>query len=169
MKVFRTMVLMALALAAPAAAQESGGSPVDRFLMAAHLPTAAREARFLGVPERDLQTLFATAREQRMPAANLAELFNEENDAIRQHGPIDNFGAFVQQQLRSGLRGRDLAAAIRAEHVARGMGKDRAAKIWRPDKSGMSSSSDDQGRTDRGGGPESPGKSGKQGGKGGTR
>jgi hypothetical protein len=122
------MVVMAIMLAAPVAAQESGGSRVDQFLQATRLPTVARDARILGVPERDLQTLFAAAREHRIPAASLVELFNEENDAIRKHGPIDQFGAFVQQQLASGLRGRDLAAAIRSEHAARGMGKVRAGK-----------------------------------------
>ena len=53
------MVLMALVVAAPVAAQESGGSLVDRFLLATHLPTVAREARILGVPEGDLQALLA--------------------------------------------------------------------------------------------------------------
>lgn len=169
MKKSQLMVLMALVVAAPVAAQESGGSVVDRFLLATHLPTVAREARILGVPEHDLQTLFATAREQRMPAASLVELFNEENAAIRKHGPIDNFGAFVQQQLASGLRGRDLAAAIRAEHAARGIGKDRAGKKSGPGEPGTSRGKDDPGRTEKGGRPESPGKSGEQGRKGGTR
>src|SRR5687767_15243513 len=40
----------------------------------------------------------------------------------REHGPVDNFGAFVQSQLAQGKRGRELAAAIRAEHARSGKG-----------------------------------------------
>jgi hypothetical protein len=52
-------------------------------------------------------------------------LFETENKAIREHGPVDNFGAFVQRRLDEGLRGRDLADAIRAEHAAHGRARAR--------------------------------------------
>jgi hypothetical protein len=112
-------VLMMLLAAVPVAAQEPGNNLLQDLLQAARLPTVTQEARGLGVPERDLQTIFATAHGLRIPPGSLVDLINEENQAIREHGRIDNFGAFVQQKLNEGLRGRDLAAAIHA-YAARG-------------------------------------------------
>ena len=170
----RMTVLVALLAAVPVAAQESSSGFLQELLQAARLPTVTREARVLGVPERDLQTIFAAAREHRIPAGNLAEVLSEENKAIRQHGPVDNFGAFVQEKLDAGLRGRELAAAIHAEHAARGIGKGRPAEAGKPgrqpgasgsvDKPDRPGSVEEQGRK-----PDTPGKSGETGKKGGTR
>jgi hypothetical protein len=165
---------VALLAAVPVAAQESGSSFLEGILQATRLPTVTREARLLGVSERDLQTIFATARERRIPASSLAELFSEENNAIRKYGPIDNFGAVVQERLNSGLRGRELAAAIHAEHAARGIGKGRPAEVGKPGRHpGVSGSVDRPERPgsveEQGVKPDSPGKSGEAGKKGGTR
>ena len=176
-KSLRMTVLVALLAAVPVAAQESSSGFLQELLQAARLPTVTREARVLGVPERDLQTIFAAAREHRIPAGNLAELLSEENKAIRQHGPVDNFGAFVQEKLDAGLRGRELAAAIHAEHAARGIGKGRPAEAGKPGAHpGSSGSVGKPGKPgkpvdadEHGGKPESPGKSGEAGKKGGTR
>jgi len=173
-KSLRMTVLVALLAAVPVAAQESSSGFLQELLQAARLPTVTREARVLGVPERDLQTIFAAAREHRIPAGNLAELLSEENKAIRQHGPVDNFGAFVQEKLDAGLRGRELAAAIHAEHAARGMGKGRPAEAGKPGRQpGASGSVDKPDRPgsveEQGGKPDTPGKSGETGKKGGTR
>jgi len=170
----RMTVLVALLAAVPVAAQESSSGFLQELLQAARLPTVTREARVLGVPERDLQTIFAAAREHRIPAGNLAEVLSEENKAIRQHGPVDNFGAFVQEKLDAGLRGRELAAAIHAEHAARGMGKGRPAEAGKPGRQpGASGSVDKPDRPgsveEQGGKPDTPGKSGETGKKGGTR
>ena len=176
-KHIRMAVLVGLLAAVPAAAQDSGNRLLQEVLQAVRLPTVTREARVLGVPERDLQAIFTTARERRVPAGSLAELFAEENDAIRKHGPIDKFGAFVQEKLDAGLRGRDLAAAIHAEHAARGIGKGRPAEAGKPGAHpGSSGSVGKPGKPgkpvdadEHGGKPESPGKSGEAGKKGGTR
>jgi len=109
-----------------------------------------------------------------VPAGSLAELFAEENDAIRKHGRIDNFGAFVQEKLAAGLRGRELAAAIHAEHAARGIGKGRPAEAGKPGAHpGSSGSVGKPGKPvdadEHGNKPDSPGKSGEAGKKGGTR
>ena len=173
-KHIRMAVLVGLLAAVPAAAQDSGNRLLQEVLQAVRLPTVTREARVLGVPERDLQAIFTTARERRVPAGSLAELFAEENDAIRKHGPIDNFGAFVQEKLDAGLRGRELAAAIHAEHAARGMGKGRPAEVGKPGRQpGASGSVDKPDRPgsveEQGGKPDTPGKSGETGKKGGTR
>ena len=53
----------------------------------------------------------------------MADMTKEQSRAIDEHGPTDNFGAFVQSKLDQGLRGRELSDAIRAEHAAHGKGK----------------------------------------------
>lgn len=116
------LAAVALAIAAPVAAQDSPNT-IEGLLKAIRLPQETQEARILGVPERDIRTILTTGREQRVPAGVLTEVLVVENESIREHGPVDNFGAFVQAQLQQGKRGRDLAAAIRAEHAARGKGK----------------------------------------------
>ena len=126
----RTRVwIFALAIAfAPArsAAQESSGT-IASVLQALRLPRATQEARVLGVPDSDIRAILDRSRERRLPAADVTELIENGNKAIREHGPIDNFGAFVQSRLDAGLRGRDLAEAIRAEHAAHGKGKGHGA------------------------------------------
>jgi hypothetical protein len=167
---FRMTMLMTFLAVVPAAAQESGSSLLQEIRQAARLPTATREARGVGVPERDLQTIFATARELRLPAGGLVDLLSEESNAIRKYGPIDNFGAFVQRKLNAGLRGRELAAAIRTEHAARGVGKRRPADAGKPgEHPGSSGSVGKPGNTgEHGDKPDSPGKSGESGKKGGV-
>jgi hypothetical protein len=180
-------VMVGLLASVPVAAQESGDSVVQAILQAARLPTVTREARSLGVPEKDLQAIFATSRQHRVPAGDLAGLLAVENDAVRQHGPIDNFGAFVQEKLDAGLRGQELAAAIRSEHAARGIGKGRPASAGKPgEHPGSSGSVDKPGRADEHGAkpggaaehgdkpgkpgkPDQPGKAGESGKKGETR
>jgi hypothetical protein len=122
----RILILAAAALAAaPAAAQESSTPIRDALLAAIRLPEATREARELGVPERDIRTMLTTARERRLPVGVMTEVIVTQNTAVREHGPVENFGAFVQSKLDQGLRGRELAAAIRAEHAARGIGRGK--------------------------------------------
>jgi len=116
------LVLMTALVAAPSAAQESS-SMLASVLQALRLPRTTQEARTLGVPESDIRAILDRAREKRVSAGAVNELFETENKAIREHGPVDNFGAFVQRRLDEGLRGRDLAEAIRAEHAAHGKGK----------------------------------------------
>jgi hypothetical protein len=148
------ILALATTLAATSsAAQETSGGGLATVLQSIFgLPKATQEARVLGVPESDLRVVLDTAREKRLPAGVVAEMIRDENDAIRENGPIDNFGAFVQARLNEGLRGRDLAAAIRAEHVAHGKGKGQglsrsSAPAGSPGKSGSA------------GKPGSPGKS----------
>jgi len=149
--------MLVMMVAAPVAAQESNDDLVLGILQAIRLPTVTREARMLGVSDRDVRDILNSGRERRVRAGSMAELFAAENDAIRQHGPIDNFGAFVQSKLDAGLRGRDLAAAIQAEHGARGKGKGHA---------GMS---DEHGKSDDKGKPDDKGNSEDKGKKGGSR
>jgi hypothetical protein len=121
-------IVAALAAAAPSSAQDKSTAVRDALLGAIRLPEETREARVLGVPERDIRTILGTAREQRVPLGVLHEVLVIQNEAVREHGPVDNFGAFVQSKLKQGMRGRDLSAAIRAEHAAHGIGKGKKLK-----------------------------------------
>ncbi len=114
------------------AGQEVGGPTSNpavevgrEILRVLGLPRMADSIRDAGVPAEEVEGVFRSARAQRIPAIETAEVFEESLRAVREHGPMDNFGAFVQVQLASGLRGRDLAAAIHAEHARRGIGKGR--------------------------------------------
>jgi hypothetical protein len=119
------LVLATVLAAAPSAAQESSGI-LAAVLQALRLPGATQEARVLGVPDSDIRAILDRSRERRLSAAAVTDMIEGGNKAIREHGPIDNFGAFVQRRLDEGLRGRDLAEAIRAEHAAHGKGKGHA-------------------------------------------
>ncbi len=95
----------------------------DRFLAMLGIPMRAEEIRKAGVPDSSVRSVLDILRAKQLPAKDVEEILITERDAAREHGPTDNFGAFVQSRLDQGLRGRDLAAAIRAEHAARGKGK----------------------------------------------
>jgi hypothetical protein len=95
---------------------------VRRVLAAAELPVSADQARREGAPDGVIQQVLSAMQSANVPAHEAREVLDAERDALREHGPVDNFGAFVQSKLDAGLRGRDLAAAIRAEHQLRGKG-----------------------------------------------
>ena len=118
----------------------------QNILRAIDLPRAAAELRAAGVPVDEVRNAIEAARRQRVPAAEAEEVLAETSRAVEEHGPIENFGAFVQTQLDGGLRGRDLAAAIRAEHQRRGIGRGR--KLGRPNEGGRGQG---QGRPEAGG------------------
>lgn len=124
---FLTVALLA---AAPLAAQDGASSPpslIDRLRAASKLPTRTAEAREAGVPDSSIRTVMDVFRRRNTPPTEAEEILTTERDAAREHGPTDNFGAFVQTQMESGKRGRELSEAIRAEHQARGKGKPQGA------------------------------------------
>jgi hypothetical protein len=96
---------------------------LDRVLAAAQLPVAAAEAREEGVPNITLGNILDIIRRRGLPAEDARYVLEEEVRAVREGGPKENFGAFVQTQLDAGLRGRALADAIHEEHRRRGMGR----------------------------------------------
>jgi hypothetical protein len=78
------------------------------------------------VPDSAVRAVLEALQRRQVTPGDAKDVLDEERGDVREHGPIDNFGAFVQSKLDAGLRGRDLAAAIRAEHEARGnAGADR--------------------------------------------
>jgi hypothetical protein len=96
---------------------------LDRVLEAAQLPLAAAEARDEGISNLSIREYLERVRRNRVPADDAYRILDEEVRVVRDGGPRENFGAFVQTQLDAGLRGRALADAIHEEHRRRGMGR----------------------------------------------
>ena len=102
----------------------------ERIRKAMQLPRTTEEARKEGVPEEEVQEVLKAGREQGIPAGDMQEILETENEELRE-GRKDNFGAAVQQMKASGLRGRELADAIHAEQLARGMKKPKHGQAGR--------------------------------------
>lgn len=114
-----TLMVVLLSLPSTVVAQDW----LDKILTAAFLPVSAAEAREAGVTDAQVRDVLGTLRRNRLPADDAWRVFDEEVRAVREGGPKGNFGAFVQTQLDAGLRGRELAAAIREEHRRQGIGR----------------------------------------------
>lgn len=120
-----TAIAGALLWTAPLQAQTQ---PFDSAAVAAlrrvlALPQTTADARNAGVADSLIRIVLREARRRGLPAGDAQEAVEAETEAVRAGAPKDNFGAFVQEQLAAGLRGRDLAAAIRAEHARHGHGR----------------------------------------------
>ena len=109
-----------LAWAPPAGAQLPDW--VSDILVAARLPVVADSARREGTANESIRDVLEAMSKSRVPAHEATVIIDSARVARREHGPVDNFGAFVQSQLAEGKRGRELAAAIRAEHARTGKG-----------------------------------------------
>lgn len=146
---------------APAApSQDARAAKRDRLLRASQLPREAQQCREKGVPDEDMKAALRAAKRKGLKADETSDMTAEQRRAIDDHGPVDNFGAFVQSKLDEGLRGRELAAAIRAEHAKRGKGKgfkpDKRAK----DDKGKPRDNDDATKPDKPGREKGKGKGG---------
>lgn len=107
-----------------AAAQQPASTVRDRVRAALELPGIVDSIRRRGgIPEEEVRVVVDEARRKNIPANETRDVLKEADNAIRDHGPVDNFGAFVKARLDAGLRGRALAQAIRQEHARRGIGK----------------------------------------------
>lgn len=120
---------------------------IESILGAIGLPGVVSEARNEGVADSTLAVVIEELRDRGVLAAEAEDVLAQEVEAVRSGGPIDNFGAFVQSQLAAGLRGRELAATIRAEHRAMGVGMPPQ----RPDRVRGMREGGGQGRGQRGG------------------
>lgn len=147
------VVVGVVAAAAPARAQAPQW--VNDVLAAAQLPVATLQARTDGMTQGEVQSLLDVLRSSQVPAQEAVVIVDSTRVARREYGPVNNFGAFVQSQLAAGKRGRDLAAAIRAEHAR--MGKGKGNMKGAPGANGMKVQED----VERGRGNASPGDRGK--------
>ena len=156
------MLVIALftSLAGPAWADE----PVaveEPLLLAIELPVRAHEIRQHGVEETEIRAAVEAMRVRQVPAAEAAETLEVAESAVEEHGPVDGFGDFVQSKLDEGLRGQDLAAAIRGEHEARGQKPETAGKpegVGKPETAGTTGKPETAGKPDTKGRPEAAGK-----------
>jgi len=126
------LVAGAVLFASAAVAQKPRTPPpvpdsVKRLVAAAELPVAAAHARADGVPDAQVKTALDAMRSAKLRPDEARQVIEDERTARKANGPVDNFGAFVQTKLAAGLRGRQLANAIKAEHVARGKKPNRNA------------------------------------------
>ena len=96
---------------------------VTQILTAAQLPLVTTEARREGIASEEIRAVLEAMGRSGIPAYEATLVIDTARAVRREHGPMDNFGAFVQSQLAAGKRGRDLAAAIRAEHARQGRGR----------------------------------------------
>ena len=128
MRIRQFPLLLALTLLGSSTSGAQAPDWVTVLLDAARLPVSANAARSEGVPDSTVRAVIQAMRGKNVRAHEAREVLDEARNARREHGPVDNFGAFVQTKLDAGLRGRDLAAAIRTEHAARGKGKSGATK-----------------------------------------
>lgn len=119
----RLFALTAIALAAPPALAAQDGTVLDKVRAALNLPVSTNTAREWGVPDERVRTTIWDIHRAGVPADDAARIFDEEVRIVREGGSKDNFGAFVKDRVNAGLRGRELADAIHAEHARRGMGK----------------------------------------------
>jgi len=92
----------------------------ERIRLASLLPIRTAELRDAGVADTTVRRILDLFRVHQVDPVQVDQIFITERDAAREHGPTDNFGAFVQRQLAAGKRGRELSDAIRAEHRTRG-------------------------------------------------
>jgi hypothetical protein len=114
-----------------------------------NLPRAVERARRAGIPSDRIQEVVDSLRRRRVPAADAEQIVRGEVDAVESGAPRENFGAFVNSQLARGLRGRDLAAAIHAEHARRGIGRSRGrpqSELSSPRPSGRGGAAGDTAR-----------------------
>jgi hypothetical protein len=139
-----TAILIAALVALPARAHAQLPDWVTQILAAAQLPVVATEARNDGVGNADIRSILDVLMNNGVPAHEAVAIIDTTRKAHRDHGPVDNFGAFVQSQLAAGKRGRELSAAIRQEHAR--MGKGNPARGASDDKQDKGRSGDNPGR-----------------------
>jgi len=101
----------------------------DRVREAIWLPRSAEDAREAGVDRERVREVLRTGRDFGVSADEMRIILDTENEGLRQGGNPENFGAAVQAMKASGLRGRELAAAIHAEQAARGMKKQKRHRV----------------------------------------
>jgi hypothetical protein len=173
MRLLMTLACAAV-VAAPLAAQapDSTADAMRRRLDALlRIPQRVEDLRRAGVPDTAVRGVLEVLKGAKVDPEQSEAVLASQAESAREHGPTDNFGAFVQARLASGLRGKELADAIRAEHRAKGKGKpatageaghapdDHAAKGKAADATGAKGRAPDAGA--RGKTPDAAGTKGK--------
>ena len=93
------------------------------LLRALRLPEVMQLARASGVADSTIRDILGTLRRGGVLAGDAVPVLDAEIAADSGRRRMDNFGSFVRAQVEAGVRGQELAAAIRAEHARRGVGR----------------------------------------------
>lgn len=117
---FRAAALAAsLALVSPPAVARAQASTSQRVAAASSLPRLASDLRDEGVLPAEVTMALEQMRGAKVSAADAAEVLQAEYQArLKQRSPEVEFGVLVREQLRKGVRGPALAAAIKAAREA---------------------------------------------------
>ena len=150
-----TRILTALALVAtPIAAQAVPASNAEdvfvrRLQALLDLPRRTAELRDTGVPDSTVRNVLWAMDNAKMPETEQVAALTTERDAAREHGPADNFGAFVQSRLAAGDRGQVLAKSIREEHARGRNGSKMRQQMNNSRRNSRDSKPDDRKPDDR--------------------
>jgi hypothetical protein len=120
-----TRAVLALApLAALIASGAAAQQPAPRTTTTPPTTLAGiiEQSRRVGLPDTQVQGLYSRLLGRGVPEAEAQQVVAGEVETVRRGAAKQNFGAYVNQQIGRGLRGRDLSAAIKAEHQRRGVG-----------------------------------------------
>ena len=113
-------------ITAPVRAQDLGAL-ASSILSAIDLPTVVVELSEEGISVEVVGGILDDFINNDVPPGEATDVLTAAVESVRDHGPVDNFGSLVQSMLASGLRGQELAQAIREEHQERGRGRGAGA------------------------------------------
>ncbi len=140
MKRIFSAILMLIVCAPALAVAEESEEATDRataVLEALDLPLATQELRAAGVTEANISEALTALRPAKdegageeaseeardepegRAASRASRVLRAEAETAREHGPMDNFGSFVREEVEKEVRGQELAESIRARREGR--------------------------------------------------
>jgi hypothetical protein len=122
------IVFALAAVTTPGRAQQQAAPADSSIWSILKLPQTVEEGRQAGIPSGSIWGVLDSLRRRNVPAEDAEQIVRDEVDAVKAGAPKENFGATVNALLTRGLRGRELAAAIHAEHARRGIGQGRGQR-----------------------------------------
>ena len=122
-------IVVALAVVATPGWAQQQPAPTDSGIWSIlKLPQTVEQGRQAGIPSGTIWGVLDSLRRRNVPAEDAEQIVRDEVDAVKAGAPKENFGATVNALLARGLRGRELADAIHAEHARRGIGQGRGQR-----------------------------------------
>lgn len=125
-------LLVAVLAPFEAAAGEAASERAAALLEAMELPANAHALRQTGTSPAEVRAALEVLRkaraadDQERASRRSARLLRLEVEMAREHGHMEGFGAFVRAQVEAGVRGQELAAAIREHRGEQRRGRAQA-------------------------------------------